>query len=132
MKLLSVSSSSNRTSKRIDSILLCTETRNVRGAKCCAILRISVLDFKGSRRRRPLVRSEGWVLNFQRRSKTSKRNRRRAKTSSSFFIEKDSAGMDKVLADVHVSYTMDSAVNFHRLSLIFFSLAFFDFGKSPF
>jgi len=35
LELLSVSSSLNQVNKRIDTLLLCTEIRNVRGSKCC-------------------------------------------------------------------------------------------------
>jgi hypothetical protein len=133
LELLSVSSSSNQTnqtSKRIDSILLCTEIRNIRGTKCCAITRISVLNSKCTRQRHPIVRSEGWILNLRRRPKASKRNRRQSNTRSSYFTEKDSAGMDKVLTDVHVSTIMHFVVSSRKfLSLIFLFLALFDFGK---
>ena len=76
LEILSVSSAPSQTSQRVDSILLCTEIRNIRGTKCCAIARISVVDSKRNRHRRALVRSEGWILNLQRRPKASKSNRR--------------------------------------------------------
>lgn len=121
LELLSVSSSLNQTSKRIDSILLCTEIRNIRGTKCCAITRISILDSKSTRQRHPIVRSEGWILNLRRRPKASKRNRRQSNTRSSYFTEKDSAGMDKVLTDVHVSTRIHSVVDFRKLPFTNFS-----------
>ena len=100
VELLSVSS---KTNTRIDSILLCTKIRNIRGTKCCAMIRISIIDPENTQQRHSLVSSEGWVLNLQRRPKSSKTKRRQAKLRSSYFAEKDSAGMDKVLIDVHVS-----------------------------
>ena len=127
LELLSVSL--NETSKRIDSILLCTEIRKIRDTKCCAITRISVVDPKNTRQRHPLVRSEGWILNLRRRPKTSRRHLQQTMTKSSYFTEKDSAGMDKVLTDVYVSTTLHSVIDFHKSHLIFLFSAFHDFGK---
>eukprot|EP00536_Pseudo-nitzschia_multiseries_P007031 jgi/Psemu1/194486/e_gw1.157.96.1 len=104
LELLSLSASSNQVNNKVNSLLLCTEVRNVRWSKCCAITRISLVDSKNTKQRLPLVRSEGWILNFQRRSKTSKQRRRREKMRTSFLVEKDSAAMDKVLIDIHVSF----------------------------
>ena len=130
LELLSVSSSSNQINKRIDSLLLCTDIRNIRGSKCCAITRISVLDSKSTRQRLPIVRSEGWILNLRRRPKTAQKVKRHAKMRSSYFTEKDSAGMDKVLADVHVSFNSHSCKfkqitpnNFSFVSILWFWIA---------
>ena len=105
LELLPVSSSLNGTNKRIDSLLLCTDIRNIRGTKCCAITRISIIDSSSNRQRIPMVRSEGWILNLRRRSKAAQQVKRHVRIKSSYFTEKDSAGMDKVLTDVHVSFT---------------------------
>lgn len=105
LELLPVSSSLNGTNKRIDSLLLCTDIRNIRGTKCCAITRISIIDSSSNRQRIPMVRSEGWILNLRRRSKAAQQVKRHGRIKSSYFTEKDSAGMDKVLTDVHVSFT---------------------------
>ena len=114
LQVLSVSSSSNQTNGRIDSMLLRTEIRNIRGTKCCGISRLSLTDSKSTRHRRLLVRSEGWILNMKRRPKAPKRNRRQINTKSSFFTEKDAAGMDKVLADVYVSNKTHHTVYFRE------------------
>ena len=106
LELLSVSSSLNQVNKRIDTLLLCTEIRNIRGSKCCAITRISVVDSKSTKHRLPLVRSEGWILNLRRRPKASNKMKRRENMRSSYLTEKDSAAMDKVLTDVHVSFAI--------------------------
>jgi len=105
LELLPVSSSLNGTNKRIDSLLLCTDIRNIRGTKCCAITRISIINSSSNRQRIPMVRSEGWILNLRRRSKAAQQVKRHVRIKSSYFTEKDSAGMDKVLTDVHVSFT---------------------------
>lgn len=115
LQILSVSSSSSQPNKRIDSMLLCTEVRNIRGTKCCGITRLSLTESKSTRQRRTLVRSEGWILNLRRRPKASKKNRRQTNAKSSYFTEKDAAGMDKVLADVYVSTTMHHNLRFHRV-----------------
>lgn len=123
LELLSVSSSSsNNGNNKIDSLLLSTEIRNVHGTKCCAILRISLIKFQSSKHRIPIVRSEGWILNLRRRpkdSKASKKVKRYTNMRSSHVMEKDSAGMDKVLVDIHVSF---NCINFFRntLNLTFF------------
>lgn len=104
LEILSVSSSPNQANKRVDSVLLRTEIRNVRGTKCFAIARISIIDSTKTKQRRPMVRSEGWILNIRRRPTTSKRKRVRANVMSSYLTEKDSAGMDKVLTDIYVSF----------------------------
>lgn len=106
LELLPVSSPLNRMNKRIDSMLLCTDVRNIHSTKCCAITRISIVDSNSNNRRSiPIVRSEGWILNLRRRPKKAQQVKRYGRIKSSHFTEKDSAAMDKVLTDIHVSFT---------------------------
>ena len=135
LEILSVSSSPNEASKRVDSILLRSEIRKVRGTKCFAVSRITIIDSTKTRQRRPIVRSEGWILNLRRRAASSKRKRRRDSTMSSYLTEKDSAGMDKVLSDIFVSFVRSicSVRRIQQCLLILpFQKEFFDSGEPPF
>ena len=131
LKILSVSSSSNQTSKGTDSVMLCTEIRNIRGTKCCMVARISVLSNK-SKQQHPLVHSEGWILNLRRRSKASTKSRRQVNIRTSYLTEKDSAGMDKILVDVNVSETVHVSLKIFNSSLTILSFLLVLLGKSAF
>jgi hypothetical protein len=86
-----------------DEVLLCSAIRNVRGSKCCAIVKISLLRNSISRQNSTAVMTEGWVLNLPRRSVASQRRKADANLRSSALMEKDSAGIDMLLTETHVS-----------------------------
>ena len=108
LELLSVQSSPNKTDgqKMQNSVFLASTIRNVRGSKCCAISRISMLDSTSSRQRVPTVKIQGWLLNLPRRAKTPRRLKLDSPSKCSFPIEKDSTGMDLLLTQTHVSSTL--------------------------
>jgi hypothetical protein len=83
------------------SVYLCSTTRNVHGTKCCAIVRLSLIDT--SRRRAPTVRAEGWMLNLPRRSAAAQRRKGDIHLKSASNLGRDSVGMDVLMAEAHVS-----------------------------
>jgi hypothetical protein len=99
LKLVSLTASRFGT-KDVDSVLLSSDIKNVRGCKCLAVVLISkVVSSRGE----DVVRCQGMVLNLPRRSKTEQRMKIGANVKSILSSEKDSAGMDKLAADLHVS-----------------------------
>jgi hypothetical protein len=84
----------------VDSVLLSSDIKNVRGCKCLAVVLISkVVSSKGE----DVVRCQGMVLTLPRRSKTEQQMKIGANVKSILSSEKDAAGMDKLAADLHVS-----------------------------
>lgn len=85
------------------SVLLSSVTRNVRGCKVLAVVKISKSQRNKGRHGGSIVRCQGWVLNLPRRPRAEQRLKAYANTNSLVSIEKDSAGMDKLTSDMHVS-----------------------------
>jgi hypothetical protein len=111
LSVLSVSSAANVPEK--NSLLLCSNIKNVRGSKCFTVVRIAISQAKKSRLHAPFVSCEGWVLNLPRRSNTAQKSKKakpNASMKTTSVMEKDSAGMDKTLTDVHVSLTCASVL----------------------
>jgi hypothetical protein len=107
MELLSIQPSQNRMDgQKQNSLFFVSTIRNVRGSKCCAISRISMLDSTSSRQRVPTVKIQGWLLTLPRRPKTPRRLKLDSPSKRSFPIEKDSTGMDLLLTQTHVSATL--------------------------
>lgn len=91
-----------------NSLLLCSSIKNVRGSKCFAVVRIATTsNTKRSRLHVPFVSCEGWVLNLPRRSRTAQKAKPNAAMKATSVMERDSAGMDKTLTDVHVSLLLE-------------------------
>jgi hypothetical protein len=104
LELLSVSSTSGIANEtETNSVLFCSGIKNVRGSKCFAVVRIAILKSKQIQPRVPLVRCEGWVLNLPRRSRAALKVRPKSAVKTTVMLERDAAGMDKILTDVHVS-----------------------------
>lgn len=53
-------------------------------------------------KKKAIVRSEGWILNLPRRSKMDQIRKLDSNATSMLSKEKDSAGMDKLVSDLHV------------------------------
>jgi hypothetical protein len=92
-----------RNGTRPSPVYLCSSIRNVRGTKCCAIVRISVGPTQVSRRSTLTLRAEGWILNLPRRSASVQRRLPDSNHESAMLLSRDSAGMDKLMTEVHVS-----------------------------
>lgn len=103
LELLPLSSTSNPNVTGTSSLFLCSNIRNVRGSKCFAVVKITSFNEKHSQLRVPFVRCEGWVLNLPRRSRGAQKAKPHAAVTTTLTLERDSAGMDKMLSDVHVS-----------------------------
>jgi hypothetical protein len=104
-------------------VFLCSPIRNVRGTKCCAVVRISLGPAPTPRRSPPTVRAEGWILNLPRRSVTAQRRRPDSNHKSALLSNRDSAGMDKLMTGVHVSwcralFSYLSRESCHHLNLV--------------
>jgi hypothetical protein len=84
-----------------DSVMLASEIRNVRGCKCLAVVRIARSTVKRKGGSKDIVRSTGWILNLPRRS--NKGPTLDSNATSMRTLEKDSAGMNKLATDLHVS-----------------------------
>lgn len=84
-----------------DSVFLSSGIRNVRGCKCLAVVKITKTPSRSVGHN--IVRCEGWVLNLPRRSVEEQRSKLNANSTSLLSLEKDSAGMDKLTSDLHVS-----------------------------
>lgn len=88
-----------------DSVLLIGEVKNVRGCKCVAVFKLSNPHFGAKGRQKNTVKSEGWVVTLpryylgERRSSKTKSPRQMSLSVS----EKDSAALDKLSVDLHVS-----------------------------
>ena len=93
----------NTTSKpgpRPSSMLLVSSIKNIRGRKCFTVVKVSM----SSEKKAPsIVRCQGWVSLLPRRSKADQLAKADANVTCASFLEKDSAGMDKLASEVHVS-----------------------------
>ena len=103
LELLPISSKQSSVKGHSDTVLLSSEIKNVRGCKCLAVVMISRKHAKNHRIGKPIVRCEGWVLNLPRRAKSERRRIFDLNSTSMQVQEKDSAGMDKLASDLHVS-----------------------------
>jgi hypothetical protein len=88
------------TGSKNNCLLLSSNTKNVRGRKCSAVVKISMISDKKSD---PIVRCQGWISVVPRRSRRDQLAKVNANVMSASLLEKDSAGMDKLSSDVHVS-----------------------------
>ena len=84
-------------------ILLCSTFRNVRGTKCCVVVRISLMKTLLSRPSSTAVMSEGWILSLPRRAASSQKRKEDTNVRSSALTTKDSVGMDVLATEIHVS-----------------------------
>ena len=84
-------------------ILLCSTVRNVRGTKCCVVVRISLMKTLLSRPSSTAVMSEGWILSLPRRAASSQKRKEDTNVRSSALTTKDSVGMDVLATEIHVS-----------------------------
>ncbi len=98
VQLLSTKSSSLQ--PQSDAIFLASNIKNVRGRKCLVVIKLSKIYEKKSL---PMVRCQGWVSVLPRRSRRDLKVKPNANITSSLLLEKDSAGLDKLSSDVHVS-----------------------------
>lgn len=103
LELLPTSTTQASTAGRSNAVLLSSEIKNVRGCKCLAVVMISEKSSKKNGIRKPIVRCEGWILNLPRRSRPEHRRITDLNAISTQIVEKDSAGMDKLASDLHVS-----------------------------
>lgn len=95
-----LSTTTSRLSQKSSSILLVSNTKNVRGRKCLVVVKISKTTDKKAG---PIVRCQGWVSVLARRSRRDQITKPNANLTSATFLEKDSAGLNKLSADLHVS-----------------------------
>jgi hypothetical protein len=103
----------------IDSVFLTTVTKNLRGCKCFAVIKISKARLgKAS----PVVRSQGWVLNLPRRSREDQKRKLDSNVAALLSIEKDAAGMNKLSSDTHVSFSHGRMGQASTATLIHFNV----------
>jgi hypothetical protein len=95
---------STTSSGKLNSVLLSSGIKNVRGCKCLAVVRISKSPFRDIDNDTAIVRCEGWVINLPRRAMKDQIQKLDANVTSLLSLEKDSAGMDKLTTDMHVSF----------------------------
>lgn len=85
------------------SVFLCSAVRNVRGTKCCAIVKLHLMESSASHRGYSTVRAVGWMLNLPRRSKAAQRRKTNGRIKSTISMGRDAVGMDILMNEVHVS-----------------------------
>ena len=88
-----------------NSVLLSSEVKNVRGSKCLAVVRISRARVTKKQHSRTVIRCEGWILNLPRRPKADRIKAFDSNATHMMASEKDSAGMDKLASELHVSFS---------------------------
>lgn len=88
------------------SAFLCSAVRNVRGTKCCAIVKLHLTESSALRQRYSTVRAIGWMLNLPRRSKAAQRRKPNGRIKSTMSMGRDAVGMDILMNEVHVSLRM--------------------------
>ncbi|KAG7353587.1 hypothetical protein IV203_002942 [Nitzschia inconspicua] len=89
------------------SVFLCSTIRNVRGTKCCAIVKVSLTGPPSERRGTSTVRAQGWMLNLPRRTKEAQRRKPGGNLISALSLGRDSAGMDVLMTEVHLSFGLE-------------------------
>lgn len=86
---------------RANSVLLMCEVKSVRSCRCVAIIKVGISQFGGKGRQKSVLRSQGWIVALPRHEQPGRKKLRPMNVALS---EKDSAGFDKLTADLHVSY----------------------------
>lgn len=88
------------TGPKTHSLFLSSNIKNVRGRKCLVVVKISMGSDKKTE---PIVRCQGWISILPRRTRKDQLVKAHANVTSASLLEKDSAGLDKLSSDVHVS-----------------------------
>ena len=85
---------------KTNSVFLMGDVKSVRSSKCVSIFKIEASEFGGRGRHKMILRSQGWLATLPRHQKDQDSLARSMNLS---LLEKDSAGLDKLATDLHVS-----------------------------
>ena len=85
------------------------ELRCTRSCKCVAVFKLSSSRAGAKGHQSAIIRSTGWVLTLPRHSGGDRsRHERHTATTSLSLVEKDSAALDKLTTDLHVSLLVEN------------------------
>ena len=101
LEILSTTPTKGSSALQMDEIFLSSTIKNVRGSKPLAVVKITKVHSK--RGTGGIARCQGWVINLPRRPLAEHLSKLGANTTSLMLEEKDSAAMDKLSSDLHVS-----------------------------
>jgi len=90
-----------------NAVLLMSDIKRVRSCRCVAIIKVQISRFGRKERERLILRSQGWLFTLPWRKHAGKDKPRR---TTQILSEKDSAGFDKLTADLRVKLNPDSLI----------------------
>lgn len=102
-------------SSRDSSVLLVSEARNVFLCKCLCVVKLSLMPLIDGDQIKFVVGCDGWVLTLPRRRGCKNHGDCR---NSLLLAEKDSAGMDKLTAELHAALPLESMLFDYIASII--------------